>query len=120
MTRDPDPNPDTDPGHFFTDLLNYFNKKIIFKFVDIFSLIFILKLDEPFRSEEIFVMSLFFFKSSDFGLGVKHFFLQFLVDILPLRSGSNLRQISFQGFKSYDQTYIQTNRDYYFLDEKIN
>ena len=48
-----------------------------------FSLILILKLDEPFRNEEIFIISLFS-EVQIWGLGV----LQFLVDILPLGSGS--------------------------------
>ena len=53
-----------------------------------FLLIFILKLDEPFRNEEIFLIYLFS-KVQIWGLGVKKiFFLQFLVDILPLGSGS--------------------------------
>ena len=52
-----------------------------------FSLNFILKLDEPFRNEEIFIVSLFS-KVQIWGLGEKRFFLQFLVDILPLGSGS--------------------------------
>ena len=48
-----------------------------------------LKLDEPFkiRNQEIFVLS--FFNISDSGLeSIKNFFLQFLVDILSLGSGS--------------------------------
>ena len=52
-----------------------------------FSLIFILKLDEPFRNEEICIISLSF-KSSDLGFRINVFFLQFLVDFLPLGSGS--------------------------------
>ena len=53
-----------------------------------FSLVFILKLDEPFRHEENFIISLFS-KVQIWGLGVKKvFFLQFLVVILPLGSGS--------------------------------
>ena len=71
------------PGHFFTDLLIFFNKKIIF----FYSHILILKLDEPFRNEEIFIISLFS-KVQILVLGVNKFFLQFLVDILPLRFGS--------------------------------
>ena len=47
--------------------------------------IFILKLDELFRNEEIFIISLFF-KSSELGFRSKRVFLQFLVDILPLES----------------------------------
>ena len=66
-----DSNPD--PG--------YFKQKIIFKF---FSLLFILK---PYRNEEIFIISLFS-KVQIWVLGVKKFYLQFLVDMLPLRSGS--------------------------------
>ena len=46
--------------------------------------ILILKLDEPFRNEEIFITPLFF-KSSDFDFS---FFWQFLIDILPLGSES--------------------------------
>ena len=47
-----------------------------------------LKLDEPFRNEEIFIISLFS-NVQIWGLGVKKFvFLKFLVDILPLGSGS--------------------------------
>jgi len=45
-----------------------------------------LKLDEPFKNQEIFIIS--FYNSSDLGFENKHFFLQFLVDILPLRSES--------------------------------
>ena len=45
-------------------------------------LIFILKLDEPFRNEEIFIIFLFS-KVQICGLGSS---LQFLVDILPLGS----------------------------------
>ena len=46
-----------------------------------------LKLDEPFRNQEIFSISLFF-NSSDLGFDSKTFILKFLVDILPLGSGS--------------------------------
>ena len=49
-------------------------------------MIFILKLDEPFRNEELFIISLFS-KDQIWVFGVKKFFLQFLVDILPLGSG---------------------------------
>ena len=59
--------------------LYFFNKKLFSK---IFSHIFILKLDEPFRNEEIFS------KVQIWILGVKFFFSQFLVDILALGSGS--------------------------------
>ena len=54
-----------DPDHFFKIYGIFLTKKIIFKFFVLFvSLIFILKLDEPFRNEEIFIISLFF-KSSE-------------------------------------------------------
>jgi len=54
----------------------------------IFSPYFILKLDKPFRNEENLKIS-FFSKVQILVLGVKKgcFFLQFLVDILPLGSG---------------------------------
>ena len=46
-----------------------------------------LKLDEPFRNQEIFIISLF--NNLDLGFIKSNlFFLQFLVDILPLGSGS--------------------------------
>ena len=49
-----------------------------------FSLIFILKLDEPFRIEEIFIISLFF-KSSHFGfMSKKVFFFDFWLIFNPL------------------------------------
>jgi len=51
-----------------------------------FSLIFILKLDEPFKNEEIFKISLF--PKFRFGFRSKKVFLQFLVYILPLGFGS--------------------------------
>ena len=50
---DPDPNPD--PGYFFK-LYSIFITKQNF---EIFCLIFMLKLDEPFRNQEIFIISLF-------------------------------------------------------------
>ena len=46
-----------------------------------------LKLDDPFRNQEIFILSLFSIVQI-WVLRVKIFFLQFLVDILPLGSGS--------------------------------
>ena len=49
-------------------------------------LIFILKLDEPFRNEEIFIISPFSIVQIRV-LGVKKFFLEFLIDILYLGSG---------------------------------
>ena len=69
---------DPDPSHFFKIYWIFLTKKCSNFLLNIFSLIFILKLNEPFRHEEIFIISLFF-KSS-----VKKFFLQFLVDDYPL------------------------------------
>ena len=46
-----------------------------------------LKLDEPFRNQEIFIISLFPIVQI-WVLRLNFFFLQFLVDILPLGSGS--------------------------------
>ena len=46
-----------------------------------------LKLDEPFRNQEIFIISLFSIVKI-WVLRLKFFFLQFLVDILSLGSGS--------------------------------
>ena len=46
-----------------------------------------LKLDEPFRNQEIFIISLFLIVKT-WVLRVNLFFLQFLVDILPFGSGS--------------------------------
>ena len=46
-----------------------------------------LKLDEPFRNQEIFIISLFSIVQI-WVLGVNIFLLQFLVDMLPLGSGS--------------------------------
>ena len=46
-----------------------------------------LKLDEPFRNQEIFIISLFSIVQI-WVLRVKCFFLQFLVDYFPLGSGS--------------------------------
>ena len=46
-----------------------------------------LNLDEPFRNQEIFIISVFLIVQT-WVLRVKFIFLQFLVDILPLGSGS--------------------------------
>ena len=56
---DPDPDPNPDPGHSvrFNDFFYFF------------SLIFILKLNEPFRNEEIFIS--LFSKVQILGFGVK-------------------------------------------------
>ena len=60
-------DPDPDPGHF---IKIYWTKNNFQIFCLFFSLIFILKLDEPFRNEEIFLIFLFF-KSSDLGFRSK-------------------------------------------------
>ena len=67
---------DPDPGQFFTEL----KRK---KFVLLFSLIFILKLKEPFRNEEIFITSLFS-KVQIWVLEVKIFFCSFWLIFYPL------------------------------------
>ena len=56
---------DPDPGHFLTKHNFEIFQFILFCF-------FIQKLDEPFRNEEIFIISLF-----RFGFGVKFFFAVF-------------------------------------------
>ena len=68
---DPDPNPIRTQviSLRFTE---FFNKKLFSNFVLFFWLIFILKLNEPFRNEEIFTISLFS-KAQIWGLGVKKF-----------------------------------------------
>ena len=59
------------------NLLIFFNKAEFSNFLSyFFSLIFKLKLDEPFRNQEIFIISLF-----------SYWGFEFLVDILPLGSG---------------------------------
>ena len=78
---------DPDPGYFFKIYLIFCTKKKILNFyVVFFSLIFMLKLDEPFRNQGIFKISLF--SIVQIWVLRVNFFLQFLVDILPLRSGS--------------------------------
>ena len=64
---------------------NFFNKPE-FQFVFFCSLIFKLKLDEPFRNQEIFIIPLFLIVQI-LALRV-NFFFGFLVDILPLGFGS--------------------------------
>ena len=72
---DPDPNPIRTQviSLRFTE---FFNKKLFSNFVLFFWLIFILKLNEPFRNEEIFTISLFS-KVQIWVLGVKFFFCSF-------------------------------------------
>ena len=72
---------DPDPGYFHKIYRNFCKKAEFSKFVLFFLFICLLKLDKPFRNQEIFIISLF--NRSDLGLESKHFFLQFLVDILP-------------------------------------
>ena len=61
---DADPDPGSALGkngsgsRSFQDLLNCYNKNN-FQIFCFFSLIFIIKLNEPFRNEEIFIISLF-------------------------------------------------------------
>jgi len=71
---DPDPNPD--PGYLFKIYLIFLTKNNF----QIFCFIFIQKLNEPFRNEEIFIISLFF-KSSDLGFRSKNFFSAVLFKI---------------------------------------
>ena len=67
---------------FFLNLLNFFNKLEFSNFLSIFSLIFMLKLDEPSRNKEIFIISLFL-NSSDLGFESKHFFCSFWLIFCP-------------------------------------
>jgi len=63
---------DPDPGHFFKIYLIFLTKNN-FQIFFLFSfLIFILKLDEPFRNEEIFIIPLFS-KVQILVLGMKKF-----------------------------------------------
>ena len=80
---------DPDPSHF-SNFLFYF-----------FSLIFILKLDEPFRNQKIFIISLF--KSSDLGFRSKKvLFCSFWLIFYPLDPGSqNLANPTDQDHKHY-------------------
>ena len=72
----------------FLNLQRFFNKAKFSNFLSyFFSLIFKLKLDEPFRNQEILIISLFSIVQI-WVLRVIFFFLQFMVDILPLGSGS--------------------------------
>ena len=72
---------DPDPG-FFHKLTDFFLQSRIFRFLSYFcSLIFMLKLNEPFRNQEIFIISLFF---QYFRFGVSIIFLQFLLIYCPL------------------------------------
>ena len=75
---------DPDPGHdYFFKIYGMFSNKAEFSnyFSSFSALCFMLKLNEPFKDQEIFIISLFC-KSLDL------VFLQFLVDILLLGSGS--------------------------------
>ena len=66
-------DPDPDPGYFFK----------IYKFVLFFSLIFMLKLDEPFRNQEIFIISLFLIVQT-WVWRVKFLFCSFWLIFCPL------------------------------------
>ena len=59
------------------------------------------KLDEPFRNKEILIISLFSIVQI-WVSRVKKVFLQFLVDILPLESGSKGQNIN----KKLDQKFF--------------
>ena len=72
----------------FTDLLNIL--RIFSLFFFLYSLIFVLKLHEPLRNNK----KEFFFNSSDLGIESKTFFLQYLIDILPLGSGSRKPKVA--------------------------
>ena len=66
---DPNPDSDPDPGYFFK--IYWIYKKKILNFFLIFLLIFMLKIDEAFRNQEIFMISLisivhFAFESKSF------------------------------------------------------
>ena len=75
---------DPDPSHFFKIYWIVFTKNNFQIFVLFFSLIFILILDEPFRNEEIFIISLFL-RSSDLGCRCKKvFFCSFWLIFYPL------------------------------------
>ena len=79
-------DPHWEKRSFFSDLLNSCFKKIIFKSYVLISRIFLsknLNLSETKKS-----YNLSFSKVQIWVLRVKSFFLQFLVDILPLGSGS--------------------------------
>ena len=78
-----DPNPD--PGNLFKIYWVFFNN--FFEFVVLFfSLIFNLKLDEPFIKNEIFIFSLF--KSSDLGFRSEKVFFQVFGWSFTLKSRS--------------------------------
>ena len=63
--------------------MSFYQKNNLQIFCFIFSLIFILKLNEPFRNEEICIISLSF-KSSDLGFRSKDFFYNFWLIFYPL------------------------------------
>ena len=54
-----DPDPDSDPGYFFKIYGIFLTKQNFQIFCLIFSLIFMLKLNQPVRNQEIFVIYLF-------------------------------------------------------------
>ena len=101
VDKDPDPeswiltgnkmNQDPDPGHFFKIYGIFFNKAEFSKKKN--SIIFMLKLDEPFRNQEFFIIFLFLIVQI-WDLRVNKFFwLQLLVDI-PDPGSQNLADTS--------------------------
>ena len=64
---------DPDLGNFFKIYWVFLTENNFQIFLSFFSLIFILKLDKPFRNEEIFY-NLSFFKSSNLGFRIKKVF----------------------------------------------
>ena len=72
-------DPDPDPCYFFKIYWGFLTK--IF-FVLFFSLIFMLKLDEPFRKQEIFIISLF--SIVQIWVESKFFFCSFWLIFCPL------------------------------------
>jgi len=74
---------DPDPGNFFEIYCIFLTKNYLFSNFLFFSLLIcILKLDEPFRNGEIFIIS--FFKNSDLGFKSKKFFFSFWLIFYPL------------------------------------
>ena len=76
----PYPNPDSS---YFFKIYRFFLTKQNFKIFLIFSLIFLLKFDEPLRNQEIFIISLL--SLVQIWVQSKIFFFQFFVDILWIR-----------------------------------
>ena len=104
--KDPDSNPD--PGHFFK----------IYWFFIFFSLVFILKLDETLRNEEIFIIS-FFLKNSDLGFRSKKVFCcSFWFIFYPLYPDT--KHWSFLSFVLFINLRFTEVRGRYFLVKLFN